>query len=79
MDTCFNIYATNDKNKPCRFTISFELCKNSFPKTGAKRCLKKNLEYESILYNSTELSVDWTSREFQNQTILFSRKIKSFI
>ena len=48
----------------------------SFPKTGAETCLKKNLEYESILYNSTELSVDWTSREFQNQTILFSRKIK---
>ena len=39
--------------------------------------LKKNLEYESTLYNSTQLSVDWTSREFQNQTILFSRKIKS--
>ena len=38
--------------------------------------LKKNLEYESILYNSTELLVDWTSREFLNQTILFSRKIK---
>ena len=27
------------------------------------------------LYNSTELSVDWTSREFQNQAISFSRKI----
>ena len=25
----------------------------------------------STLYNSTELSVDWTSREFQNQTTLF--------
>ena len=41
-----------------------------------KKLLKKNLEYESILYNSTELLVDWTSREFLNQTILFSRKIK---
>ena len=47
----------------------------SFPKTGAESC-KKKLEYESILYNSTEVSVDWTTREFQNQTILFSRKIK---
>ena len=27
---------------------------------------KKNFEYENILYNSTELSVDWTFREFQN-------------
>ena len=47
----------------------------SFPKTGVESC-KKKLEYESILYNSTEVSVDWTTREFQNQTILFSRKIK---
>ena len=47
---------------------------------NGRKLLKKNLEYESILYNSTELSVDLTSREFQNQTILFmlfSRKIKS--
>ena len=28
---------------------------------------------------STELSVDWTSREFQNQTILISRKIKEIL
>ena len=39
----------------------------------------KNLEYKSILYNSNELLVDWTSKGFQNQTILFSRKIKSSI
>ena len=44
-------------------------------KTNAESCLK-NHEDESILYNSTELSVDWTSRELQNQTVLFSRKIK---
>ena len=50
-----------------------------FPETGAKSCYKRNLEDESILYNATELSVDWTSRDFQNQTILFSRKIKSSI
>ena len=52
---------------------------HSFPKTGVESCLKMNLEYENILYNSTELSVDWISTEFQNQTILFSRKIKSSI
>ena len=52
---------------------------NSFPKTGAKNLVKNKLEYESILCNSTELSVDWTSREFQNQSILFSRKINSSI
>ena len=52
---------------------------HSFPKVGAESFYKKNFEYESILYNSTELSVEWTSREFRNQTILFSRKIKSSI
>ena len=50
---------------------------HSVPKTGTESYLKRNLEYENILYNSTELSVDWTSRRFQNQTILFSRKINS--
>ena len=40
---------------------------------------KKNLEYENISNSSTELSVDMTSEEFQSQTILFSRKIKSSI
>ena len=48
-------------------------------KNDAENFLKKNFEYESILYTSTELSVDWTSRDFQNQTILLSRKIKSSI
>ena len=52
---------------------------HSFPKAGAEGCCKGYLEYESILYNSTDLSVDWTCREFKNQTILFSRKIKSSI
>ena len=46
------------------------------PKTDAEGCWKRNLEDESILYNSTELSVDWTTRDFQNQNILFSRKMK---
>ena len=31
------------------------------------------------LYNLTELSVGCTSREFQNKTVLFLRKIKSSI
>ena len=48
-----------------------------FSKNWCRKLLKKNFEYESILYNSTELSLDWTSRELQNQTILFSKKIKS--
>ena len=52
---------------------------HSFPKTGAECSFKKNLECESILYNSTELSVDWTSRDFQNQSILFARKIRSLV
>ena len=52
---------------------------HSFAKTGAESCSPKNLQYDSILHNSTELSVDWASREFQNQTVLFSRKIKSSI
>ena len=52
---------------------------HSFPIAGTERCKKKNLEHESILYNSTKLSIDWTSREFQNQEIVFSRKIKSSI
>ena len=42
---------------------------HSFPKTSAESCKKENLEYDSILYNSTELSVDWTAREFQKKTI----------
>ena len=48
---------------------------HSLTKIGAESCLKKNLEYESILHNFTELLVDWTSREFQKQTILFPKKI----
>ena len=52
---------------------------HSFSTTGAESSKKKNLEYESILYNYAELSVDWTSREVQNQTILFSGKIHSSI
>ena len=55
-----------------------QLC-TYFQKLALKVVEKNNLEYESILYNSNEISVYWTSREFQNQTILFSRMIKSSI
>ena len=76
MDICFDIYVTNDQNKqPADLQFLFNCA--LFSKNWCRKMLKKNLEYESTLYNSTQLSVDWTSREFQNQTILFSRKIKS--
>ena len=52
---------------------------HSFPKTGTESCLKRNLEFENKLYNFTELSVDRTSRESQNQTIFFLREITSSI
>ena len=48
---------------------------HSFPKTGDT----KKLKYVSVLYNSNELSADWITKEFQNPTILLSRKIKSSI
>ena len=35
----------------------------------------KKITSNMKLYKSTELLVDWTSREFQNQTISFSKKI----
>ena len=49
----------------------------SIPKTDAESCYKNNCKYESTLYSSTELSIDWISSEFENQAISFSRKIKS--
>ena len=70
---------TNGRNKQTLYIYNFfRLCTqlySSLPKTGAESCLKKNLEYESILHNFTELLVDWTPREFQKQTILFPKKI----
>ena len=48
-----------------------------FPNTSAESCFENNIEYKTISYNSNELSVDWTFREFQNQTIIFSRKVES--
>ena len=50
---------------------------NTLPKPGAENSKKRKLQYESILCNSTKLSIDWTSREFQSQIILFLRKIMS--
>ena len=50
-----------------------------FSKNWCKKLLKKHLEYKSILYTSTEISVGWTPREFQNETASFSRKINSLI
>ena len=47
---------------------------HTFPKTGAESYLKRNLEYKNILYNSTEHSVYWKSRDVKNQTKLFSKK-----
>ena len=30
-------------------------------------------ELEIVLYNSTKLFADWTSREFQKQTVIFKK------
>ena len=79
VDIWFDIYVTNGQNKQTFQIYNFFWIMHSFPIAGTERCKKKNLEHESILYNSTKLSIDWTSREFQNQEIVFSRKIKSSI
>ena len=51
--------------------MSLELC-TLFQKL-LQKVVKKKFECESILCNSTEQRFDWTSREIQNQTIVFSR------
>ena len=76
-------YLRNQRSKQgsladLQFLFSYAL----FSQNWCRKLLKKNVEYESILYNSTELSVDWTSKGSPNQTILFilfSKKIKSSI
>ena len=75
------IYSSNNIVILCEWIwgLQFFRIMHSFPKTGAEGCYKKNLKYESIWYNSTKLLVDWTSREFQNQTMLFSIKTKSLM
>ena len=65
----FLYYVTNGQNKQTIYNLRFLLNYALFCKNWCRMLLKKNLKYDSILYNSTELSVDWTSREFQNQTI----------
>ena len=50
-----------------------------FSKNWCRKLFRKNLEYENILYNSTELPVDWTCTESQIQTILLPRNIKSSV
>ena len=71
---------TNCQNKQTLQIYNFFRIMHSFRKTNCcKKLLKRNLEYESILYNSIELSVGWTSTDFQNQTILFSANINSLI
>ena len=72
MDIYFDIYLTNVQNKQTLQIYNFFWNKHSFSKNDAEGCEKKELKYEIMLYNSTELSVDWTSRWFQNQTISFS-------
>ena len=74
-----DINVTNGQNKQTLQIYIFFCIMHFFPNTGPKKCLKGNLEYKTILYNSTELSTGWTSREFQSQTTLFSRKIRSSI
>ena len=55
MDVCFDIYVTNGQNKQTMQIYAI------FSKNYSKKLLK-NLEYENMLYNSTERIVDWTSR-----------------
>ena len=71
----FDVYVTKGQNKQTNLAdLQFLLNYALFSKNCCRKLLKKNLKYKSILYNSTGLSVDWTSREFQNQGIVFSRK-----
>ena len=44
-----------------------------FSKNWCIKFLKKTREYKSM-YKCTKRLVAWTSREFQNQTILFEKK-----
>ena len=78
MYICFDIYVTKGQNKKTNLAdLPFLLNYVLFSKNWYRKLLKKNLKYKNILYNSTGLSADWTSREFQNQSIVFSRKIKA--
>ena len=66
-------YQRNQRSKHTNLVyLQFLLNYALFPKTGPESCQKKNLEYESILYNSKELSVDWTSDLFSFDCSKFS-------
>ena len=56
-----HIYVTNGQNKQIVCILRKKVAVQ-------KTVTKKNFEYENILYDSSELSVDWTPREFQNQS-----------
>ena len=58
---CGHIYVTNGQtNKQTLYIYHVFRIIRSFPKSGAESCSKRDLEYESILCNSTEVSFDWT-------------------
>ena len=76
---CGHIYVTNGQNKETLQIFNFFRIMHSFSKTGTESCKKRNLKDKIILFNSTELSDDWISRDFLNQIVLFSRKTKSSI
>ena len=75
-------------NKPCRFTISFELS-TLFQKL-VQKVVEKETSNKKVYYiiplnyrlaghpENFKIKLFY-SREFQNQTMLFSRKIKSSI
>ena len=46
-----------------------------FPKNSCRKLLKKNLEYENILYNSTELSVDGHPDNFKIKLYHFQERL----
>ena len=50
------------------------IAKSCFLAKVTLKAVKKRISDMKVYY--IKLSVHWTSREFQNQTILFSRKIK---
>ena len=61
MDICFD---TNGKKKTNLADLQFLLKDALFSKTWCRKLLKK-LKYESILYNSTKVSVAWHPENFK--------------
>ena len=58
VDICFEIYVANGQNKQNLADLQFPLKHALFSNNWCRKLRKKNLEYESILYNYAELSVD---------------------